>query len=193
MSESRKEAKIWSLAETAQHEDAVEAMLRSFRSGKSIEQQLIQPSPKGLGLSRYRVRLLVQRVQARWTEEDKDRRAEDRRRQIRLIEQSVQQTMGRQDPNNPGAWLERPNHSARARYLELLSRITGTEAPIEIDVNVEHRDVMVAVFSQYTLEDLEELHESATRKRQLAERYLAEHPEEEREAATIDVKGEAAE
>lgn len=174
----------WTLQEVAQQEDAIESLLRLGVNQVKICRQVKRPPPHGLGLPSYRTRKLVARILVRWEEANVGRREQQRLQQIEIVKQSVAETMGRRDPQT-GAWIERPNHSARRAYLELLSKLTGTQAPMELNVNVEHRDALVGVFAQYTVEELEGLHRSAEAKHRLAAAYVQEHPDAVMDAELI--------
>ncbi len=173
-------ARRWSAEETQRQLAAVEAMMREGFPSSRIIEQLRKPPPTGMGLSRSRCRKLIDRIDARWREEDDspNRRAKMRSAAERRLLSGIQRAKGREDPNNPGRWLERPNHSAIARYEKLLMDLQGTAAPLEVNVSVEVRESLMLVFSQYTLEDLERMHEQAERRHRLAREYASAHPNE---------------
>lgn len=175
-----------------QHEEAVEALMRAGMSKLTAQRRLCRPPPHGIGITKYRVAKLYDRIELRWREEDKGKREHERAAQVRRLKQSILETAGERDPADRRKWLVRPQHTARKQYEELLAKVTGTMMPIEVDLHVEHREVMVAVFAQYSLADLEEMHEAAERKHRLAMAYLQEHPDEV-DPAAITVHGEAAE
>lgn len=154
----------------------------------------IAPGTNGLGITKTRALKLIGRIDAKWAHEDLERRATWKSTVMRRILgqiQACQGKRGRADPNNPESpivWIEKPNHSAIIRYENLLADIQGTREPLQVDVNVQVAESLVAVFSNYSLEKLTKLRDRALEKRKLATAYLMEHPEVR--AETITVKGE---
>ena len=83
-------------------------------------------------------------------------------------------------------WIEKPNHSAIVRYENLLADIQGTREPLQVDVNVQVAESLVAVFSSYSLEKLQSMRARALEKKQYAMLYLHEHPEVEPLTITVE-------
>jgi hypothetical protein len=182
--------KRYTLEETRAQTDAVERMLVLGHTQQRIINQLTQPAPRGLGVSKHRIATILTRVFSRWEEENRASSSKNRQAaELRLLSY-IQRCQGRRDPNNPNVWIERPNDSALAKHERLLAEIQGTLAPEEINVNVQITESLAAVFATYTADDLRELSEAAERKHRLAMAYLEEHPEER---DMIDVEGAAAE
>lgn len=181
--DSRPGRRIWTPRQTAEQMAWVEAMLIEGASHHQIAKQ----ARDAIGVGETRVATLISRVLDRWDVETSkdDGRRHAKQAQIARIHRYIQWAKGRRDPNNPNLWIEKPNHAALAKWEELLSKVQGTQAPIEIDLNIQHTEVMVQVFARYSLDQLTSLHEEAERKHRLAEAYLAEHPEE-RDVITVE-------
>ena len=130
-----------------------------------------------LGISTSRTPIPIKRIHARWDGEAMTRSAHARTAACRRIVQQIQNCQGRRDPANPNQWLERPNHLAIVQYEKILSNLQGTNTPVEVSVTVNASEALTRSFARYTVEQLQELHKAATLKRELANRYIQEHPE----------------
>jgi len=172
---------VYTAEEVRRQIDFVEGLMTLGASTSAVIAQATKPAggpgTGGLGISKHRTKLLVQRVQARWEEEDRERSTSRRTEAARRILRQIQNCQGRRDPRNPNVWIEKPNHTAIVRYEELLSKLQGTQAPIEIDLNVQHSETLIATFARYSVEHLQALHAKAQAKKRLAAAYLEEHPE----------------
>lgn len=156
----------------------------------AMESAIVGQAVRTLGIPKYRAKVLIQRIVARWEDENRLHSGANRNAAVRRTLKQIQNCQGRRDPRNPNVWLEKPNHLAIIRYEEHLAKLQGTYAPIEVDVKVANAEVLMAVFSRYSVDDLKRLRERAAAKKLLASKYLEEHPEER---ATIDVEGRAVE
>jgi len=173
---------VYSVEEVRRQLDFIEGLMTLGASTSAILAQASKPvglagGHGGLGITAYRANRVIQRIQARWEEEDRERSKSRRTEASRRILRQIQNCQGRRDPHNPTVWIEKPNHVAIVRYEELLSKLQGTQAPIEIDLNVQHSETLVATFARYSVEHLQALHAKAQAKKRLAAAYLEEHPE----------------
>lgn len=191
---------MWTVEETKRQEEMIEGLMIMGVSRGQIIAQVMRPvvptspgQPPGLGIGKARAWVIIARIQDRW--EDEDRKASRRRRgeQSRRIMRYIQACQGRRDPQNPGQWLEKPNHQALARYEKQLALLQGNEAPIMVDVQVQHTESLAAVFSRYSLETLKAMRERALARKELADRYLRENPDAKvPKALVVDTTGEDA-
>ncbi len=188
--------KTWTVEEARRQEEMIEGLMIMGAGRGQIIAQVTRPAvpaspgqPAGLGISKSRAWVLIARIQDRW--EDEDRKASRRRRgeQQRRLMRYIEACQGRRDPQNPGQWLEKPNHQALARYEKQLTLIQGTEAPVQVDLQVQHSESLAAVFSRYSLDALKAMRARALQRTALAEAYLKEHPER-RPRALVEAKGE---
>jgi hypothetical protein len=165
----------WTLEEVRRQMDFIEQLMTLGVNNSQIVAQAMRPHPTGIGLTRARSYTLINRVAAKW--EDDDRRSSKRRRgeQVRRIMRYIQSCQGRRDPQNPAVWLEKPNYGALSRFEKQLALIQGTEAPLQVDV--QHSETLAAVFSRYTVDQLKVMKERALERKALAELALREHPE----------------
>jgi len=187
---ARPEAVRWTVDETRKHVEVIEGLMVLGAGSTQIVNQVTRPVAQGgLGIGPSRARSLIARIQDRWEEED--RKASRRRRgeQTRRLMRYIQACQGRRDPQNPTQWLEKPNHQALARYEKQLALIQGTEAPVQVDLQVQHSESLAAVFSRYSLDALKAMRERALERKALAEAYLKEHPER-RPKALVEATGE---
>lgn len=170
--------------ETRKHEHYIEGLLVLGASNSQIFHACKKPEAEGgLGVSYQRAWRLMKRIQDRWEEEDRQRSRSLRAAASRRLLAQIQNCQGKRDQD--GNWIEKPNHAAIARYEELLATMQGTKAPIETVVTLNTSEAMQKTFARYTIEQLKEMHERAQLKKQLANKYLEEHPEVRK---TIDVK-----
>jgi hypothetical protein len=130
-------------------------------------------------MSKQRVGRLVGRIQERWQIEDQNfdraKRAEWKSGQIRRLTRMRDIASGSQ--NQDGTWAVKPDHRAVARYEELLAKIQGTLAPIEIDLDVRYTEAMMVAIGSMSAEQMASLLAEAEQMEAHARQYRAEHPE----------------
>lgn len=168
----------YTLAETREQEQLVEALLTQGLSERSVHVRLAREFDQGRvpwKLTGSRVKTLVGRTRDRWRKEDalemQDRRAE----QIRRLHKGLALALtGQRDAQ--GAWVHRPSLGNYARIEELLARVQGTLEPIQVNVDVRYTEAMIQVIGSMGGDELSDLLAQAQETEQLAARYREEHP-----------------
>lgn len=168
----------YTLAEVQKHETVVEQLyLRGY-----TKTRILRDASVGLGISVARVRKLLARIQERHIAEDADQRAGWKSAQIRRVHESLREARGYNSLT--GQRDRTPNHTAIARYEEILARIQGTYAPVEIDMNVQYTQALMNVIVHTEPEELARIVTEERERKRLADAYVDEHPEVAREFAS---------
>jgi hypothetical protein len=157
----------YTLEETRQHTTEIEALLPH-----SNVMAIVRSLRAKYGVSRMRVERIAREIKARWVREDEASGAlrENRASAIRRIDRYVALAQGRRDPNNPNAWIEKPNHGALARYETLKANLQGTFAPLKVDVEYRVSASIQHVVANLTAEQVAGYLAKQREMRELAER-----------------------
>lgn len=170
----------YSRVETEQHLLAIE---QGSLAGMTEGQLSAQMHAK-FGIGRERVRRLYARLQERWQSEDSSQRRGWRAKAMRRIERAVnlaENGIRKQKRDKRGSlilgpdgspllyWDVKPNLSAAMRGHELLSRIQGTQAPIEVNVNVLTSDALLGIIANLSADEVQESLQRHREDRELAE------------------------
>lgn len=125
-------------AETREHTQAIDSLLIQGHTENAIVKHMADVFHVG----RQRTRRLIQRVHAEWQKIDAETRKHERSAQIRRLKRCIRDT---KDPNTGKVLpkMDRANHA----YEELLAKIAGTNAPIEMNVNVQVSDALLGVIN----------------------------------------------
>jgi hypothetical protein len=120
-------------------------------------------------IGRSRTRTIVARVFEDWSKVDQETRKHERSAQLRRLKKYIRECDGRPTPDGK-SWIEKPNHQARAKYEELLAKIAGTNAPIELSVNVQVSDALAGVLNNLDEDSVQAMLDEYYETKALAER-----------------------
>lgn len=155
---AKRPQRIWTQDETNQQLDAIEQLMMVCTTYSKIERAM----KRQFAVGAKRTENLHARVQERWAREEKAPANELRQAQIKRILSYVQNARGRRDPTT-GAWIEKPNHQALARYERELAMLQGTYRPIKVDVEVVASQAVLHVISNMDADRVAEYLASARR------------------------------
>lgn len=170
----------YSVIETRRQEEVIEGLLMMGASDRQIQAQVCRPdgsAPNALGVGTRRVSVICERIRARWDSEDQTQRAARKSAQLRRLMNNIQRCRSKLMDANLSERSHRGYESALHRWESLYADVGGTLAPIDVNINVHVQETLVEVFSSYSLERLQQLHEEAEREHELALAYQQEHPE----------------
>lgn len=123
------------------------------------------------GIRLARIQTLAKRVEDEWSREDEQERSKWKTRQIRRLHEELRVAMnGRKEG---AAWVVKPNLAAAARFEELLAKVQGTLAPIEMKVDVHIAHAVQHVIADLSAEDVQEALGDFAEKSRLAREYEA--------------------
>lgn len=156
---------VYTRDETKQHEEAIAQLLPS-QTLAAIARHM----HREFGISSKRVARLAARVRERWVREDEasGALAVNRAEAIRRVKRMLAIASGKRSAD--GAWTEKPNHAAVAKYESLLAQLQGTNAPIKLDLEVRVSASIQGVIANLTAEQVREISERQRELRELAER-----------------------
>jgi hypothetical protein len=157
----------YTLEETRQHTLDIEQLLPH-----SQVSAIVRAMRAKYGVSRMRVERIAREIKDRWVREDEASGAlqENRAAAIRRIDGYLALARGRRDPQNPAAWVEKPNHGALARYETLKANLQGTFAPLKVDVEYRVSASIQHVVANLTAEQVAGYLAKQREMRELAER-----------------------
>lgn len=148
---------VYSPAEVRAQKQLVEQMLAQGYTAQGIHSAIARSREQTPldGVSLPRVRKLAAEVEELWAKEDEADRPKAKMRQIRRLQDAINLARnGRRDAK--GAWVTKPNLSALARLEELLAKIQGTLAPIEVKLDVHIAHAVQHVIADMTADDVAE-------------------------------------
>lgn len=116
--------------------------MRGIRSTRKLQQAIFQHL--GIQISSARVRVLVERIQQRWSFEDTQFRAiakaSAERRIVTYLSDLWRKAQGtQQEAGKPALY------SQIHKFEELLSKIQGTQEPVQLSVNAHATEAMMSV------------------------------------------------
>jgi len=150
----------------------VERLLLATHSTQAI----IRTMRERHGLGRNRTCTLIQRVRARWTEEDKEARPAQRAAAIRRIKSYIALANGERSPEaDGGGWRTPPDFGALALLERLLADLQGTRAPVEVAAGIRLGRAAAAVIAAMTAEEVAECLEEAREERAKAAMWDRAH------------------
>lgn len=124
------------------------------------------------GVSVQRIQKLARVIEDRWAKEDESERPKWKMRAIRRLQANIQRwSNGRQDAT--GKVIEKPNPMGVMRAEELLAKIQGTLAPLEVKVDVHVAMSVQHVIADMTAEDVQLALAEHTEDARLAREYRA--------------------
>ena len=130
--------KKYSPAETREHTQAIDQLLTQGHT----ENRIVQHMAETFHVGRARTRRLIERVRAEWLKTDAETRKHERSAQVRRLKRCIRDC---KDPNT-GKVLPKMDRAVHA-YEELLAKIVGTNAPIEMNLNVQVSDALLGVIN----------------------------------------------
>ncbi len=169
--EERRKIK-WSYEDTAAQMAEIEA--RALQGASEVV--LFAHCRMKFGIGASRVRRLYAIIQERWKTEDEKQRRFWKSKAIRQLEGTIalarngvkkEVTKGKK---TQVVWDLKPNLPAAIRGMELLSRIQGTQAPVEVNLNVQVSDVLINVIANMTSEEVQASLQRYREDRELAEK-----------------------
>lgn len=162
-----KHTRTWSRDETTKQMLLVDQLLSEGLSDRRVWAEMKRA---GHPIGFTRVKNLIKRVQENWLREHSDNRRYFRSKQIRNLEGTIALARNgvrkqKRDKNGKPMvypdgtpvlqWEMRPNLPAAVRAIEVLSRITGTQAPQEININVAVSDALVGAIANLSSEQVQ--------------------------------------
>lgn len=141
----------YSLDEIRKQTATVEQLLQRGISPRTIIEQV----SRQMGLTRYRVQRLLDRVKEKWASEDQHMRAAWKSAAIRRNLNHIREAQG-YDPVT-GQRTGKTNFAAIAKFETLLADIQGTREPLEVNVNMQYTEAMLAVIVQMPDDQLAEV------------------------------------
>jgi len=159
---------VYTRAETKEQEEAVAAIL-PHQTVAAVKRAMRER----FGITPNRTQKLVGRVRERWVREDEASGAlqVNRAEAVRRVKRQIGVASGRKDQG--GAWVEKPDHSAVARYEHILANLQGTYAPVKVDVVFRVSESIMPVIGNLTPEQVQEILERQRALRELEERDRA--------------------
>lgn len=157
--------KQYSKVVTAEHTAAIEQLLMQGHSELAIAKYMDET----YNIGRTRVRTLSARVLDAWAKADAENRRHERSAQIRRLKKYIRECEGVIGADKR-TWVRKPNDSARAKYEELLMKITGTAAPLELNVNVQVSDALMSAISNMDEDTVQGMLDEYYENQQLAAR-----------------------
>lgn len=162
-------SKVWTRADTREQTDEIDRLLTIGHDDKAI----IREMKKRFGIGVARTKRIIKAVFEEWHRADSESRRYARAKQVKALWGIVAVTKNgtkkevpivKRDPKTKQkvevgrklVWDMRPNPSAAVRALELLSRIEGTQAPVQVSVNIEVSDALTGVLANLSSEQVQE-------------------------------------
>lgn len=112
------------------------------------------------GVSKGRVEALMGRVRERWLEEDREARPTNKAAQVRRLKGYIARA-SRGERNANGEYVVKPDLKTVKELEQLLCRIEGNEAPVEVNVDVRVGRAATQIIAGLTREELQEMMEEA--------------------------------
>ena len=166
---------VWTVAETQDQMRQLEELLTRGATMSQLITYARRPRDEGgLGIGTTRTRKLARRIQARWDEEDRDLTKSRKAAQTRRLYRWMRDAAGIPDPNNPNAWLRKPNLQALARLEELYADLHGTRAPQVVVHDVRVSETLVGVIAELDADQVADLLARRHEDQALAEAYRAQ-------------------
>lgn len=123
------------------------------------------------GVTKARIGKLAAECEARWAKEDEADRPKAKMRQIRRILDAI--NLARNGRRVGDKWIVHPNLGAVARLEELLAKIQGTLAPLEVKVDVHVAHAVQHVIADMSAEEVQEALSAHAEDVRLAREYRA--------------------
>lgn len=172
--EKGKPIKRYAKQEVAEHMRIVLDAWVAGATDREIKRILEQA---GHSLGRARVQLLRERVQTKTLDESEAERPYSKARQARRIMRHIRDTNGQRAKDGKG-WAVKPEHSARAKYEDMVARIEGNYEPVVIEVNAVHRHAVIEVMAGLSDEQWEQHVQAFDRMMGLAQAKARENGEQ---------------
>lgn len=164
-----KKVRRYTPAEVAEHIAYVEQLVSTPGMNTNTAVRMTR-AKFGFGHGRYLN--LKRRIYTLWETEAAEDATANRALAIRRIMQMLNHARGVQKiVNNQSVWERAPNHQAVARYEDLLTRLQGTNVPIEVNLNHRIGSALVEVIGNLTADQVDAALERTREDRRLADEY----------------------
>jgi hypothetical protein len=167
-----RKAMSWTAIQVQAHLQSLEAMMLVTNSIPSINRAMRDR----FGLKPARVYVLMARIRDQWFEEDKLARPTTKAAQIRRLKSYIDRAQ-RGERDAKGRYIVKPDLKVTKELEQLLCRIEGNEAPIEVNVDVRVGQAAQQVIAGMSRDEVQELMQEAREqklKAAQADRLLAE-------------------
>ena len=148
----------WSIEQVQLQLQTVEALMLVAVSTASIVQEMKTRFESTV--SKGRVLFLMGRVRERWLEEDREARPTNKAAQVRRLKGYIARA-SRGERNAKGEYVVKPDLKTVKELEQLLCRIEGNEAPVEVNVDIRVGQAATQIIAGLTREELQEMMEEA--------------------------------
>lgn len=163
--------RVYTRQEVFNQKRMIEQLMLQGMSATAIHQVSRKRSEENalFGVSIGRIKKICHAIEERWVEEEKEQRPQWKSKQVRRLMDAIQ--TARTGIRRGDEWVIRPNLSALARLEELLARIQGTFAPVEVKVEHYLSTTAQAVIGDLSATEVAEALAAYDETHRLAERF----------------------